>query len=84
MNKKYIIAIIISLGISIIISFAFFNICITNFQKECNFNKKQIIILNNKIDSVENIINTSFKNKKDTIIVNTFPQQIKIYTNKIN
>lgn len=80
--KKYKGVIFIILGISTFISFILFNISITAYQKGHDLTDSKIVILNNKIDSLEKVINTSFKNRIDTIVINTIPQQIKIYTTK--
>lgn len=64
---------------SILVSLLFTNISISTSQYQYQQNKTSIEQLIHKIDSLENIINTNFKNKKDTIIINIIPQQIKIY-----
>lgn len=48
-------------------------------SKNINIYNSKMQIIEHKIDSLEHIINNNLVNKKDTIIVNIVPQQIKIY-----
>lgn len=45
---------------------------------QINNNKKHNTIIN-RIDSLENELNTFYKTKQDTIIINVVPADIKIY-----
>lgn len=69
---------------SILIGFGFFCASVSNNQLNCKAINKQVQILTIKIDSLENIINTSFKEKRDTTIIQVHPQEIKVYYNKEN
>jgi hypothetical protein len=40
---------------------------------------KDVELLKNQIDSLENVVNQTFKNKKDTIIVTVQPQIVKFH-----
>jgi hypothetical protein len=71
--------VLLLLGTSFLISFAFF--CIDNTRSETFFrqNQENIKSLVLQIDSLERIINSTFKEMKDTTIIRVFPQEIKIY-----
>lgn len=71
--------VLLLLGTSFLISFAFF--CIDNTRSETFFrqNQENIKSLVLQIDSLERIINSTFKEMKDTTIIHVFPQEIKIY-----
>ena len=75
-------ALILFLGLSTLISFAFFNIGISVYQNRCDKIETTVQSLTIKVDSLENIINTTFKEKKDTIQIQILPQEVKIYCNK--
>lgn len=71
--------VLLLLGTSFLISFVFF--CIDNTRSETFFrqNQENIKSLVLQIDSLERIINSTFKEMKDTTIIHVFPQEIKIY-----
>lgn len=79
-NKSLrIFAICIAIGFVLIVNLAFFGAqgSITDdwtskFTKEINY-------LEYKVDSLEKVVNTEFKNRRDTIILDVRPQTIKIY-----
>lgn len=82
MSKEIKVAILLLLVITTLISFAFFAEGMTQVQNlKINVNK-ETRKLTERIDSLENVINTSFKNKKDTILIQVVPQQVKVYYNK--
>lgn len=67
---------------SLLISFGFFCASISNNQlnyKKIEHQTQTFII---KVDSLEKVINTSFKERRDTTIVKVYPQEIKVYYNK--
>ena len=70
---------LLALGFSALISFGFFSAGITEVQKIDRQHHHDVELLKNQIDSLENIVNQTFKNKKDTIIVNVQPQIVKYY-----
>lgn len=82
MSKEIKTAILLLLIVSTLISFAFFAEGMTQIQKSKINTDKRIFGLLDKIDSLESVINTSFKNKKDTILIQVVPQQVKVYYNK--
>ena len=71
--------VLLLLGTSFLISFVFF--CIDNTRSEIFFkqNQESIKSLVLRIDSLERVINSTFKELKDTTIICVFPQEIKIY-----
>lgn len=70
---------LLALGFSVLISFGFFSAGITEVQKIDRQHHRDIELLKNQIDSLENVVNQTFKNKKDTIIVNVQPQIVKFH-----
>lgn len=70
---------LLALGFSALISFGFFSAGITKVQVIDKQHHQDVEILKSQIDSLETVINQSFKNKKDTIIVNVQPQIVKIH-----
>lgn len=76
---KKISAFLLTFGFSCLVTIAFFSITTTNmhiFTDQC---KQQKVCLQAQIDSLENVINTTFKNQKDTIIINIHPQDVRVY-----
>lgn len=71
--------VLLLLGTSFLISFVFF--CIDNTRSEIFFkqNQESIKSLVLRIDSLERVINSTFKELKDPTIIYVFPQEIKIY-----
>lgn len=70
---------ILALAGMFMISFGFFCISVNHTEEldiKANEKINKLII---KVDSLEAVVNTSFKNRRDTIIVNTYPQEIKFY-----
>lgn len=70
---------LLALGFSVLISFGFFSAGVTKIQVINEQHHKDVKLLKNQIDSLENVINQTFKNKKDTIIVNVQPQIVKFH-----
>lgn len=82
MSKEAKIGIFLFLIVSVLISFAFFAESISVSQDFSKENKKLIKEVQYKIDSLEKVINTSFKDKKDTLIIKVVPQEVKVFYNK--
>lgn len=72
-------AFLITFGFSCLVTIAFFSIVTTNMQIFTNQCEQQKVHLQAQIDSLENVINTTFKNQKDTIIINIHPQDVRVY-----
>lgn len=70
---------LLALGFSALISFGFFSAGITKVQVIDKQHHQDVEILKSQIDSLENVVNQTFKNKKDTIIVHVQPQIVKIH-----
>lgn len=70
---------LLSLGFSALISFGFFSAGITKVQIIDAQHHKDVELLKSQIDSLESIVNQTFKNKKDTIVVKINPQIVKYY-----
>lgn len=70
---------LLALGFSALISFGFFSAGVTKVQVIDEQHHKDVELLKNQIDSLENVVNQTFKNKKDTIIVNVQPQIVKFH-----
>lgn len=70
---------LLALGFSALISFGFFSAGITKVQIIDEQYHKDVELLKDQIDSLETVVNQSFKNKKDTIIVNVQPQIVKFH-----
>lgn len=68
-----------AIGFSALISFGFFSAGVTDMQKRLATQAEEHQIMQNQIDSLENVINTEFKNRRDTIIIKVSPQTIKYY-----
>lgn len=70
---------ILFLGFAFLLSLGLFSIESTNTQQK--FQKRDILIdqLYSKVDSLESVVNTSFKNRRDTIIIDVKPQVLKYY-----
>ena len=68
-----------SIGFSALVSLGFFSAGVTDMQKRLAIQAKEHQIMQNQIDSLESVINTEFKNRRDTIIVKVSPQTIKYY-----
>ena len=70
---------ILTLACSFIITLIFFNVLATDTTVKINNINTKELYLQQQIDSLENVVNTTFKNKKDTIIINIHPQDVRIY-----
>lgn len=70
---------LLALGFSALISLGFFGAGITEVQKISRQHHQDVEFLKNQIDSLENVVNQTFKNKRDTIIVNVQPQIVKFH-----
>lgn len=70
---------ILTLACSFIITLVVFNILATDTTVKFNKTNTRELHLQQQIDSLENVVNTTFKNKKDTIIINIHPQDVRIY-----
>lgn len=68
-----------AIGFSALVSFGFFSAGVTDMQKRLAIQAEEHQIMQNQIDSLESVINTEFKNRRDTIIVKVSPQAIKYY-----
>ena len=80
MSKKLQIWIIILIMcFLLLIQFIFFNISISHSNRTTLELDSKLKCEINKLDSLESVINMRFINKKDTIIINNYPQTIKIY-----
>lgn len=70
---------ILTLACSFMITLIIFNIFATDVTVRFNKINTRELHLQQQIDSLENVVNTTFKNKKDTIIINIHPQDVRIY-----
>lgn len=70
---------ILTLACSFMITLIFFNVLATDTTVKINNINTRESHLQQEIDSLENIVNTTFKNKKDTIIINIHPQDVRVY-----
>lgn len=77
-------AFLIVIGFSALISFAFFCMSTTHSQRLCNQLEYNVCALTSKVDSLEHVINTSFKQKRDTIFIQVVPQTVKVYYTESN
>lgn len=68
-----------AIGFSALVSFGFFSAGVTDMQKRFAIQAEEHQIMQNQIDSLESVINTEFKNRRDTIIIKVSPQAIKYY-----
>lgn len=75
-------ALVLFLALSALISFAFFNVSVSVYQRRCEKIESNIQRLVLNVDSLEKVINTTFKERKDTILIQVIPQEVKIYCNK--
>lgn len=69
----------IGLVLCFILLFLCFNILNHKIQANQIYNIEQYAIITRNIDSLENELNTFYKTKQDTIIINVVPADIKIY-----
>lgn len=70
---------ILTLACSFIVTLIFFNVLATDTTVKINNINTRELHLQQQIDSLENVINTTFKNQKDTIIINIHPHDVKVY-----
>lgn len=70
------------IGISALISFGFFGASVTHSQNWDHKIEVDLYKLQTKVDSLEHVINTNFKERRDTTIIQVVPQAIKIYHNQ--
>lgn len=70
---------IIGLVLCFILLFLCFNVLNHKIQTNQIYNIEQYAIITRNIDSLENELNTFYKTKQDTIIINVVPADIKIY-----
>lgn len=82
MSKETKLGVFLILVVTVVISFAFFAESMSQIQKTNDRVNRKILKLTERIDSLENVINTSFKNQKDTLLIQVIPQQVKVYYNK--
>lgn len=68
-----------AIGFSALISFGFFSIGITEMQSQFKIQVNKHQGMQSHIDSLENVINTELKTRKDTVIVNVSLPQINFY-----
>lgn len=71
--------IVLICSILILIQFVFFNISVSHSKSLYEITNNELHYTLNKVDSLEIVVNEYFKNKRDTIIINNYPQTIKIY-----
>jgi peptidoglycan hydrolase CwlO-like protein len=72
-------ALILTFCLGVLVSFAFFATGIRHTDQQYKqINAKQTIV-KQQLDSLEKSVNDYYKNKKDTIIINVLPHNIKIY-----
>ena len=80
MNKDLKInALLLTFGFSCLVTFAFFAVTCTNISHMYEECYDRELKLQQQIDSLEIELNTFYKNKKDTIIVQMTQQPIRIY-----
>ena len=79
MDKLHLGALICSVGFSCLIAFALFSMSTTTINTIHNKCIERENRLQNQIDSLETTLNTFYKNKKDTILIQVNSQPIKIY-----
>ena len=70
---------IIGLVLCFILLFLCFNVLNHKIQANQIYNIEQYAIITRNIDSLETELNTFYKTKQDTIIINVVPADIKIY-----
>lgn len=70
---------ILTLACSFIVTLIFFNVLATDTTVKINNINTRELHLQQRIDSLENVINTTFRNQKDTIIINIHPHDVKVY-----
>ena len=82
MNKSLFIWLLVLIsGLLLIIQSALLSVHTTSVSKTAIELEQNINVIVHRIDSLENEINHYLLNKKDTIIINNYPQTIKIYQN---
>lgn len=69
----------LGLVLCFILLFLCFNILNHKIETTQVYNNNQHNTIINRIDSLENELNTFYKTKQDTIIINVVPADIKIY-----
>jgi hypothetical protein len=69
----------LGLVLCFILLFLCFNILNHKIEITQVYNNNQHNTIINRIDSLENELNTFYKTKQDTIIINLVPTDIKIY-----
>ena len=75
-------AVCLAIGFVLIVNFAFFGVQSNITSNWTNKFTQDINHLEHKVDSLEGVINTKFKQQRDTIIVDVRPQTIRIYQQK--
>lgn len=68
-----------AVGVMFIIAFGFYNSLDTKVSKDINNLQNQLKQTTYEVDSLNTVINKSFINKKDTILVQVYPQKIEVY-----
>lgn len=69
----------LALVLCFILLFLCFNVLNHKIETIQIYNNNQHNTIINCIDSLENELNTFYKNKRDTVIINVVPADVKIY-----
>lgn len=69
----------LGLVLCFVLLFLCFNVLNHKIETNQIYNIEQCAIITRNIDSLENELNTFYKIKQDTIIINVVPTDIKIY-----
>lgn len=70
---------ILGLVLCFLLLFICFNVLSHKMETTQIYNNNRHDIITTRIDSLENELNTFYKTKQDTIIINIVPADIKIY-----
>lgn len=70
---------ILGLVVCFLLLFLCFNVLHHKIENTSNIYTNNNKELSYRIDSLENELNTFYKNKKDTVIINVVPADVKIY-----
>lgn len=68
-----------TVGVMFIIAFGFYNSLDAKVSENINNLQNQLKQTTHKVDSLNTTINKSFINKKDTVLVQVYPQKIEVY-----
>lgn len=73
---------ILLLGLVFVVNYVFFNVGVSIYQHRCEQIEQNIQTLIYKSDSIEKVINTTLRERRDTVLIQICPQEIKFYCNK--